>query len=322
MRELISVIVPIYNTGKYLNHCIQSILNQTYSNLELILVNDGSTDDSGKICDEWKLKDSRIKVIHQENKGLSEARNIGLDMASGEYIGFVDSDDYIHSRMYEVLYSEIQKNTADISICQEYAFYEDAEPFEEIVKSDYRIIPEDGEQFLYHFFDDYTAPLVCVWNKLYKRECIEGIKFRAGKRAEDCFFMVEVANQIQKVVWVKERMYFCRIREDSIMATAGPYFYQCFCEALMFQYEFLKNGRSESFEERLLCKSLNTMADNYARTANRGNKEVAEEIRRQLVYNYKREISKIKNRKMRLKLGLARYSPFVYRNLKKLYVNA
>ena len=107
MEELISVIVPVYNVEKYVEKCVESIINQTYKNIEIILVDDGSTDNSGKIIDNISLKDNRIKVIHKENGGLSDARNAGLDICNGKYIGFVDSDDSIHKKMYEILYKNI-----------------------------------------------------------------------------------------------------------------------------------------------------------------------------------------------------------------------
>lgn len=113
----ISVIVPVYNTEKYLDRCIRSIINQTFSDFELILVDDGSKDNSGFICDEWEKKDSRIKVIHQKNAGAGAARNAGLRVAKGEYIGFVDSDDWIEPQMYEVMYNAIEKYSADVGMC-------------------------------------------------------------------------------------------------------------------------------------------------------------------------------------------------------------
>ena len=116
-EELISVIVPVYNVEKYLEKCIDSIINQTYQNLEIILVDDGSTDGSGKICDEYSRKDNRIKVIHKENGGLSDARNIGIKNANGGLIGFIDSDDYITENMFEVLQKDLRKYNADISSC-------------------------------------------------------------------------------------------------------------------------------------------------------------------------------------------------------------
>ena len=115
--ELISVIVPVYKVEKYLRECVDSILAQTYTNLEIILVDDGSPDNCGKICDEYAQNDSRIKVIHQENGGLSAARNAGLDIATGKYIGFVDSDDYAELNMFEELHKRIIENNADLSIC-------------------------------------------------------------------------------------------------------------------------------------------------------------------------------------------------------------
>ena len=117
MSDKISVIVPVYKVEKYLNRCVQSIASQTYENLEIILVDDGSPDNCGVLCDEWVQKDSRIKVVHKENGGLSSARNAGVAVATGAYVGFVDSDDYIHPQMYEKLYEALVENGADISIC-------------------------------------------------------------------------------------------------------------------------------------------------------------------------------------------------------------
>ena len=122
-NNLISIIVPIYNVEKYLKKCIDSIINQTYKNLEIILVDDGSPDNCGKICDEYAKKDNRIKVIHKENGGVSSARNVGVENATGEYIGFVDSDDYIEKDMYEVLINNLKKENADISIISNYEVY-------------------------------------------------------------------------------------------------------------------------------------------------------------------------------------------------------
>lgn len=113
-KPKISIIVPVYKAEPYLRKCIDSILNQTFKDFELILVDDGSPDRCGEICDEYALKDSRIKIIHKENSGRSSARNVGLDIAQGEYIGFVDSDDWIEPDMYEVLYSKAKIESADI----------------------------------------------------------------------------------------------------------------------------------------------------------------------------------------------------------------
>ena len=113
----ISVIVPVYNCEKYIGKCIESILNQTFKDLELILIDDGSADESGKICDEYKIQDKRVKVIHEKNSGVSIARNVGINVAKGKYIGFVDSDDYLAPDMYESLYENLMKSHADVAIC-------------------------------------------------------------------------------------------------------------------------------------------------------------------------------------------------------------
>ena len=118
MGNLISVIVPIYNVEKYIDTCLKSITKQTYKNIEIILVDDGSTDLSAKLCDEWKKKDKRVKVIHQENKGVAQARNIGIDCATGKYISFIDPDDYIDYQMLEKLYDTLEKTNSQISICK------------------------------------------------------------------------------------------------------------------------------------------------------------------------------------------------------------
>ena len=116
-KPLISVVVPVYNVEKYLEQCVNSIINQTYDNLEIILVNDGSKDKSPYLCDELAKKDSRISVIHKENGGPAETRNVGTEKASGEYIAFVDSDDWIHPKYIEILYNNLKENNAEISIC-------------------------------------------------------------------------------------------------------------------------------------------------------------------------------------------------------------
>ena len=136
-KTLISIIVPVYRTEKYLDRCVESIVNQTYKNLEIILVDDGSPDDCPKMCDEWAKKDKRIKVIHKENGGVSSARNIGIKSAKGKYIGFVDSDDYIEKEMYESLIDVLNKNkNLDYIYCDIY----DAEKINNHSREDYKIL--------------------------------------------------------------------------------------------------------------------------------------------------------------------------------------
>ena len=132
MDELISVIVPVYNVEKYISRCIESIMKQTYKNIEIILIDDGSTDNSGKICDEYSLKDDRINVIHKKNGGLSDARNTGLDIAKGKYISLIDSDDFVSKFFIETLYNTCKNENCEIAICEYERVYEEKEEISDL----------------------------------------------------------------------------------------------------------------------------------------------------------------------------------------------
>lgn len=184
---LISVIVPVYKVEQYLHRCVNSILAQTYTNLEVILVDDGSPDRSGEICDEYAEIDSRIKVIHQENGGISAARNAGLDICVGDYIAFADPDDYLQANMYEKLIDVFIDKDVDISVCQWQ--YEDLNGYHVINpdKIDASIYgKKSSESFAEYFYrQNYERMSVCVvWNKLYKRYIFDDIRF-FGRRSED-----------------------------------------------------------------------------------------------------------------------------------------
>ncbi|EGO6689884.1 glycosyltransferase, partial [Enterococcus faecalis] len=161
----ISIIVPVYNVEKYLEKCVRSILAQTFTDFELILVDDGSPDSSGAMCDQFAEQDQRVKVIHKENGGLSDARNAGIEIATGEYLGFVDSDDYIADDMYELLYTNIVKEDADLSICGIYDVYEGKEP----VEKQQQYIVLDKVAAMKMILEAKVVSVHAV-NKLYKKE--------------------------------------------------------------------------------------------------------------------------------------------------------
>ena len=168
-QNLISVIVPIYNVEKYLKQCLDSIINQTYKNLEIILIDDGSTDNCGKICDDYALKDNRIKVIHKQNGGLSSARNIGLDTAKGEYIGFIDSDDYIEKDMYENMHNTALKTNTKLVICN--WFKGNTNKWDKNKNFPDKNILTTNEALEFFYNDMY------VWNKLYKKDIVKKLRF-------------------------------------------------------------------------------------------------------------------------------------------------
>lgn len=215
MSSLISIIVPIYKTESYLRKCLKSIVNQTYKNLEIILIEDGSPDNCGRICDEYAELDSRIKVIHQHNGGLSVARNSGLKIASGEYIGFVDSDDWIADDMFETLYSGTSEYHADIAICGFY-FVKD-ENYKEVKEEN--IVLCGREEALHHLLLDQTFTNH-VWNKLYKRELFEGITYPCGRTFEDIATTYKLFERAKRIVFMNSSKYYYLQRNDSIVGAA------------------------------------------------------------------------------------------------------
>lgn len=216
---MISVVVPIYNVDKFLEQCIESIINQTYKDIEIILVDDGSTDDSGKICDSYRAIDNRIIVIHKKNEGLSSARNAGLEVAHGEYICFIDSDDYIHIRMFEIMESYIR--SADIVICGKRDIWGTGSNniISESLNVDYQIDTMSGERAFEHFLLEDNEGYVVAWNKLYRTRTflLNGIRYPEGKIHEDCFTTYRLFIQSDRVVYIDIPLYNYRHRDGSIM---------------------------------------------------------------------------------------------------------
>lgn len=211
--ELISVIVPIYKVEKYLDHCIESIVNQTYKNLEIILVDDGSPDRCPEICEEWALKDNRIKVIHQKNSGSGQARNVALDVASGEFIGFVDSDDFISEYMYERLHSYAVENV-DVVECQIISTESDNIDFDYSVDCNVNLCSKE-EALKLHIEDKLfrqTPP-----NKLYRRTTISDIRFPVGKLIDDEFWTYRVLGNARNLISITSKMYAYRQQSESVM---------------------------------------------------------------------------------------------------------
>ena len=217
-NELISIIVPVYKVEKHLEKCVKSILKQTYTNLEIILVDDGSPDKCGQLCDELAKEDDRIKVYHKENGGLSDARNYGVERANGEYIGFVDSDDYIHESMYEKLYEAIKKSGTLIVECGLTRVYKNTlRPHYE--GEDYFLIL-DKQGYLKEYLENRRL-YGSAWCKLIHRDLAKKIKFPIGKIYEDAFYTLELLNNVDKYTLISGNYYYYYIRENSI--TTRPF---------------------------------------------------------------------------------------------------
>lgn len=213
MEILITVIVPIYNVKEYLNECVQSIVEQTYENMEIILIDDGSTDGSGKVCDEWKSKDARIVVIHQENGGLSAARNSGIAVARGMYITFVDSDDYIEPVFLEYLYAMLSRDKSDIASCQMRVVRDDDVNVPVRKARDY--VVEGNRKCMKAFLCTKDINPV-AWGKLYKSELFRDIRYPVGRYHEDVFTSYKVIAQSRKISVGSKALYCYRKRADSI----------------------------------------------------------------------------------------------------------
>lgn len=212
---MISVIVPVYKVEKYLPQCVESIQNQTYRDLEIILVDDGSPDGCPQICDAYAKKDDRIKVIHQANKGLSGARNAGLNMATGEYIAFVDSDDFILPHMFEILHQEMMAAKAALGICSYVKVdangksQDNISPIKDEVLTGYEVLKKLPQEKGWYY--------ITVWNKLYKKELFDNLRFPEGCMHEDEMIIHKILLACKTVVTVAEKMYCYRNTENSLM---------------------------------------------------------------------------------------------------------
>ena len=184
MMELISIVIPIYNVERYLARCLDSLLAQTYSNLEIILVNDGATDGCADIIETYRVKDDRIVVINKENGGLSDARNKGTEVARGKFITYVDSDDYVAADYVEYLYSLIQKYDSDVAVC-EYICTEEDSCFRKDSPVDDRVKVLNGREAVRYLLTDGYSTMVTAWGKLYRQEIAKQYPFPKGRKHED-----------------------------------------------------------------------------------------------------------------------------------------
>ena len=215
-KPLISIVVPVYNVEKYLSRCLETLLNQTYPKLEIILVNDGSTDNSGAICDNYGKKDKRIKVIHQSNKGLSGARNTGIGYAKGEYLGFVDSDDWIELNMFEVMLKTAIETNVQVIECKLQKAHNKLDHNSLSISRDVHI--ENRVEALTRIIKNQSFS---VWRRLYKTQLVKDILFVQGKNSEDVYYTLEVFDRINKIAYVNDELYSYFIGGVSI--TRGGY---------------------------------------------------------------------------------------------------
>lgn len=213
MNPKISVIVPVYNVESYIKKCVDSIICQSYSNLEIILIDDGSPDNCPDICDRYLEKDPRVKVVHKQNGGLSDARNAGIGIATGDYISFVDSDDWIDKDYFEILYNLLIESESEISICNFKWVYPDRI---ESQKCDCEFAVWTNEEALKHYYDDMNVNMVISVAKLYKSELFTGVRFPVGKIHEDEFTTHKLLFKAKRIVFTARPLYNYFQRSSSI----------------------------------------------------------------------------------------------------------
>lgn len=266
--DKISIIIPVYNVEKYLENCLEKVLNQTYKNLEIILVDDGSKDNSGKLCDEYAKMDSRIKVIHQKNGGLSMARNSGLDIATGKYIMFVDSDDYYELNSCELLYNEIKEKDADLVIGNYIHTKSNGEKWEKPLfdKELYKNFKLSIKDYKKSFFVMNSV----VWNKIFKREFIEKyhLRFVSGAVAEDAIFSTFCYVHTDKAYFINDIVYNYRQNDSNstISTNCSMNYFSKINEAYKMIFDNFNSTNNVGFYRYfyaritpyLLCKIIDT----------------------------------------------------------------
>ena len=313
----ISVIVPVYNVEKYLDRCVESIVNQTYKNLEIILVDDGSSDNCPQLCDEWTQRDERIKAVHKQNGGLADARNAGLEIAAGDYVGFIDADDYIDLDMFECLIGCAVEKDADISGC----FYRKiGSNYVDELGSDYTVKVFDSDEYLCEYYRKNVLYFSCC-NKIYRRELVGDTRFspEAGLCEDGCF-NYEVSKKAKTVVMLNKPMYNYILRDTSL--TNNKKSLSGWLGSITSNYEILLKEK----DNKILCTPiavsfidglLNAVAQ-YIKMGCTNNKEY-KEIIKILRDNLKMLTAFPIGKKRKIRLYCAGYLTHLYQIVMKAY---
>ena len=291
MQEKISIIVPVYKVEQYLDKCVKSIINQTYKNLEILLVDDGSPDSCPKMCDEWAKKDERIKVIHKQNGGLSDARNAAIDVATGKYIMFVDSDDYLDENICTILYDLIKKYNATFSMCDAKDIQENKP--EIITEASVEEIKEtvfEGEEILPLMLKNNIKYFMTAWAKLYKKDLFKTLRYDVGKIHEDEFILHKLLINTKKIVHINKQMYFYLQRSGSITQTKAEKSYSDILEAFENRFEFLLNNTK--YQKQTIRYAVNFCRRRYTQIKKA---KLSKELAKKYFETYKKYYNMLEN---------------------------
>lgn len=304
--ELISIIIPVYNTQTYLEECLNSVINQTYNNLQVIIINDGSTDGSEDICKRFQEKDNRIEYFYQKNQGVAATRNKGVTLARGKYICFIDSDDYVHVKFIEILYSGIAKNDADLSMCM-YS----KEPFDLFDSNvDIRSLILNGRDMMLHFFQYDIDAMNVLWNKIYKKELLENETFPVGLTHEELVVNAKVYYNSHKVAFFECKPYYYRTTENSIINSSfSERKLDVVCQIENRMLYFFELNEKEIYERFLQEYEVMNLKFYYLCKKNKiiQKKFICNELRRKYKYYFKETIKSPKTewiKKLFLLIGL------------------
>lgn len=303
--ELISIIVPVYNVEQYIKKCLDSIINQTYKNLEIILVDDGSKDTSGAICDEYAVRDNRINVIHRQNGGLSAARNTGLDIAKGDFIMFVDSDDFIDLDTVRYLHSLSMRFQSDISICS--FTYCDTNgntwPHDALTVPDGIVSKED---YWKYFYTDIRTFYVTMWAKLFRRSLWRKLRFPVGKLHEDEFVIHTLIDECERISVSKKPMYYYMQRSGSIINTTFKIQNLDAAEGMMQRCDFFIGKRDFNLAMTTLTTAMYSIVriKNFTHEEFTVNRKRIKELHGQFRHVYKKLLFKKCSLYSKLKCGI------------------
>ena len=315
-NNLISIIIPVYNVEKYLNDCIESVVNQTYSNLEIILVDDGSPDNSPKICDDWSLKDSRIKVIHKSNGGLSDARNAGLDICSGEYIAFIDSDDYIDEDYIKLMYDFAKDNSLELVQCGVKLVTEDKGLIESIGYDKNCILSYKEHNLA--MYDAHPSDNVISCNKLYHKKLFDNCRFPFGILNEDEATVYKCVFDAKQVGVLKNRMYNYVQHQNSIVNSVFNVKKLVITDILKERARFFEEQNEPELAYAAQKHYINLMMATYAKTYYYidNNKDILHKIKN----DFKKELDVFNSKsfKMKLKCLFFYISPSIFSILMKI----
>lgn len=310
--KCISIIIPVYNVEPYIEKCIESVINQTYQDLDIILVNDGSTDLSGDICDKYSKLDSRIRVIHQKNSGQSKARNVGISIARGEYIGFVDSDDYIELNMYEKLINTMEQYNADIVECAVKNIYTNKTVYNETKK----IYICTGEEALKKHLEkpnDSKSPRAAVWSRLFKSEKIKSLKFPEGMIHEDFYFTYRALLNCSKYCWIDEALY-CHIYTNSNSTTQLPFSKKDLSKINIFKerMDYLKAIKKNQLAKYAEVNYYSLLLQYFYKTSYNNMIHESEYLKKEIVKNTDKILRSSMSIKKKFEFIVFKVSPAVY----------